>query len=76
MTNLQKYSRDFTLHLIDKFLAAEKEGRSIYWPEVKTDIELAVIQNSAKILGREPTDLEILGIKENVQFVLAETLDN
>ena len=76
MTNLQKYSRDFTLHILSKFLSAEKEGRSIYWPEVKTDIELAVIQNSAKILGREPTDLEILGIKENVQFVLAETLDN
>jgi len=58
MTNLQKYSRDFTLHLINKFLAAEKEGRSIYWSEAKNDIELAVIQNSAKVLGREPTDLK------------------
>lgn len=76
MTNLEKYSRDFTLHLINKFLAAEKEGRSIYWPEVKTDIELAVIQNSAKVLGREPTYLEISSIKENVQFVLAETLED
>lgn len=76
MTNLQKFSRDFTLHLINHFIAAEKEGRSIYWPEAKTDIELAVIQNSVKVLGREPTDLEILSIKDNVQFVLAETLDN
>lgn len=74
MANLEKYSRDFTLHLIDKFLVAEKEGRSIYWPEAKNDIEFAVIQNSAKVLGREPTYLEISSIKENVQFVLAETL--
>lgn len=76
MANLEKFSRDFTLHLINKFLAAEKEGRSIYWTEVKKDIELAVIQNSAKVLGRGPTDLEILSIKEDVQFVLVETLDD
>lgn len=76
MNNLDKYSKDFTAHLVKKFQERELEGTSVYWTEAKNDIELAVIQNSAKVLGREPTDLEILSIKENVQFVLAETLED
>lgn len=76
MNNLDKYSKDFTAHLVKKFQERESEGTSIYWPEAKKDIELAVIQNSAKVLGREPTYLEISSIKENVQFVLAETLED